>query len=610
MLKRLNSEKVVKTVLLIAASVSVLAVIAIFLFILINSIPVFREVGFFKFIIGDEWNASKGEFGILPMIVGSLCVTAGSIIIGVTIGIFSSVYISSFLNKRFKKIVINIINLLAGIPSVIFGFFGMKVVVPMITSVTGLEGDGILAASIILSIMILPTIISLSVNAIESVDKSYYEGSLSLGVNKERSVFKVMLPSAKSGIFTAVVLAIGRAMGETMAVVMVAGNSPVFPTGLISSIRTMTTNIIMEMGYAERGSIHMSALIGTGFVLFLFILIINISLNLIRDMKKDGKESKIKEFISDKINKLRKTTLNVNGINTVSDAEITLKEEKKRERIVKAENVLYKGLKYLSLVSSLVSVIMLIIIIGFISVNGIPYLSIEFLFGGKDAEITIFPSIVNTLIMIVFSLLIALPIGISSAIYLNEYTKKNNKIVKVIRLATETLAGVPSIIFGLFGMLMFKDMMGLGYSLLAGILTLSIMILPTIVRSTEESLIAIPDSVREGSLALGATKKRTVFKVVLPSAISGIISAIILSIGRIVGESAALIFTAGSNPDMVNSILDAGASLTVRMYVLANEGLYPGYAFATAFVLICIVVLLNLCSVLVESKVKKKYGGK
>ncbi|HIU56984.1 MAG TPA: phosphate ABC transporter permease subunit PstC, partial [Candidatus Ornithomonoglobus merdipullorum] len=220
------------------------------------------------------------SFGIFPMILGSIYVTAGAIVIGVPIGILTSVFMAKYCPKKMYKVLKPATELLAGIPSVVYGFFGLVVIVPLIRSLAGGTGNSILAASILLGIMILPTIIGVSESAIRSVPESYYEGSLALGATHERTIFRVMLPAAKSGIMAGIVLGIGRAIGETMAVIMVAGNQARMPAGLLKGIRTLTANIVIEMGYAA--DLHREALIATGVVLFVFILIINVAFSLLK----------------------------------------------------------------------------------------------------------------------------------------------------------------------------------------------------------------------------------------------------------------------------------------------------------------------------------------
>lgn len=278
---RKYSESIMKIVFLLSAAVSILAVLLICWFLFSEGLPTIGEIGVLNFLTGTVWKPLEKHFGILPMIVGSCYVTAGAIIIGVPVGLLCAIYMAKFCPRGVYRILKPAIDLLAGIPSIIYGFFGLMVIVPVMQQLTGTSGKGVLTASIMLGIMILPTIISVSEAAIRAVPESYYEGALALGATHERSVFFTTVPAAKSGIMAGIILGIGRAIGETMAVVMVAGNQPVIPESILSGVRTMTINIVLEMGYAAKG-MHRDALIATAVVLFVFILIINICFSLVK----------------------------------------------------------------------------------------------------------------------------------------------------------------------------------------------------------------------------------------------------------------------------------------------------------------------------------------
>lgn len=272
-------EKTMSAVFFASALTSILAVLLICLFLFVSGVPAMSKIGVFDFLLGKEWSPVDipPAFGILPMIVGSLYVTAGAIIIGVPIGVLSAVFLARTCPKRLYKAVKPGVELLAGIPSVVYGFFGMAAIVP-------LTGNSILSACILLGIMILPTVVGIAESALRAVPESYYEGALALGAGHYRSVFRIVLPAAKSGILAAVVLGIGRAIGETMAVIMVAGNQPRMPVSLLKGVRTLTANIVTDMGYAE--GLHYDALIATGVVLFIFILIINLSFSALKGRMK------------------------------------------------------------------------------------------------------------------------------------------------------------------------------------------------------------------------------------------------------------------------------------------------------------------------------------
>lgn len=254
--------------------------------------------------------------------------------------------------------------------------------------------------------------------------------------------------------------------------------------------------------------------------------------------------------------------------------------------------------------SAVVTAGVVVFLIGYILYQGVPNLSLPGLFSWEyNAENqSMMPAIINTLIMTVLTLMLAVPVGVSAAIYLVEYAKKGNRFVKLIRVTAETLSGIPSIVYGLFGYIVFVITLGWSYTLISGVITLAIMILPLIIRTTEEALMAVPDSFREGSFGLGAGKLRTVFRIVLPSAVPGILSGIILAIGRIVGESAALIFTAGTNPAIPESLFSSASTLSVHLYTLLTEGLYTQQAYATAVVLLAVVIMTNALSAAVAKK--------
>lgn len=289
-MKKAWNEKVMQGVFFTAACTSVLAVALICIFLFANGIPAMGKVGFLKFLTGKVWRPSNNIYGIFPMIVGSIYVTAGAILAGVPIGILTSIFMAKYCPKKIYPVLKGATELLAGIPSVVYGFFGIIVLVPFVREIgrtlrsmgmikTAGDGNSILTAAILLGIMILPTIIGVTESAIRSVPEQYYEGALALGATHERSIFAVVLPAAKSGVVAGIVLGIGRAIGETMAVIMVAGNQARMPETIVKGIRTLTGNIVIEMGYAE--GLHRETLIATAVVLFVFILLINLSVSLL-----------------------------------------------------------------------------------------------------------------------------------------------------------------------------------------------------------------------------------------------------------------------------------------------------------------------------------------
>lgn len=604
-------EKTGQTIFTVAAVICVIAVAAIFVFMLIKSIPALNKIGLFDFIFGDNWSPDRldkyenatlsGSYGILKMIVGTLAATVGALIIGGTLGYFTAVFIAFYCPKKLKKIFSSMVNLLAGIPSVVYGFFGIVFLLPLLANFAPNNGSGLLATSFILGIMIMPTVVSLSKTSLEAVPRCYYEGATALGSTHSQAVFGTVTKAAKSGVTASLVLGIGRALGETMAVVMVAGNSVAYPDSLFNSFRVLTANIVMEMGYA--GEVQQGALVATGVILLVFVLIVNLVFGFIS--KKAIKGAVEGKGLFSKIFKRNEKTKKTTFWTKCKDKIAGFKYKIKMANIGAG----------VAISAGVFAGTILLLVIGFIFVKGAPHLftNPHLLFGKykfDSEQITILPSIITTLMTVGLSLLISVPIGLCTAVFLNEYAKKNNFFIKIIRGAIDLLNGVPSIVYGLFGMITFVALIGGTSSILAGTLTISIMLLPTIVRSTEESLKSVQDSLREGSLALGAGKMRTIFKIVLPSALPGIMSAIILSMGRVIAESAPFIYTMGSVISATpTGYLDSNATLAVALYRLSGEGWYVNEAYATAVVLIILVLGLNLLAELIAGKLNKKLQG-
>lgn len=281
-------ETLMHIVFFVCALTSIAAVVLICLFLFANGIPAMKEIGLLNFLTGAKWKPGNDIYGILPMILGSIYITAGAVVIGVPVGLLTAIFMAFYCPKKLYGLLKPCTELLAGIPSIVYGFFGMVVIVPCIRTVADwfdvdISGSSILAASVLLGIMILPTVIGVSEAALRAVPSAYYEGAVAMGARHERAIFTVMLPAAKSGVLAGVVLGIGRAIGETMAVIMVAGNQPRLTGNMLKGIRTMTANIVIEMGYAT--GLHREALIATGVVLFVFILIINLTFSILKRRK-------------------------------------------------------------------------------------------------------------------------------------------------------------------------------------------------------------------------------------------------------------------------------------------------------------------------------------
>ncbi|RLF50930.1 MAG: phosphate ABC transporter permease [Thermoplasmata archaeon] len=637
-------EKGIKCILFITAIFAVVAIFTILFFLLKEAYPIFRQEGILDFIFGRIWKP-EGEiygfpasYGALPLIMATLMVTLGAMLISVPLGIGSAIFISEIAPASMRNIVKPAIELLAGIPSVVYGFFGLVVLVSWLQrNFNVASGEGWFAASIILAIMALPTIASVAEDAINAVPREFKEGSLALGATKWQTIRNVVLPSAMSGITAAIILGMGRAIGETMAVMMVIGNSAQMPSFSkpFMPLKTLTSAIAVEMGEAPYASMWQHSLYGLAVILLVIVLVINIISTVIMERIKEKfvPSNKRKIVISCKLRQKVKKILVLFFLSLIITL-LTLSLGIKttcvlllpiitiyviyRYLSVKTMRILPPNLEQkiaYSLIFTAVSItiFLLFIVIYYIVANGIKALSWEFITQppkNLGREGGIFPAIVGTLMLVGGAILFALPVGVGAAIYLNEYTKEG-KMRKIIRTGTDLLNGTPSIIFGLFGLTFFVMYLGFGVSLLAGQLTLALMILPTIIRTTEEALKSVPQEIREASFALGATKWQTIKKVVLPSSLPGILTGIILSIGRAAGETAPILFTAAvfSQRFLPSSPFQPVMALPYHLFILSTS--IPGEeakinAAGTALVLVMLVLAMYAGAIVIRSKYRKK----
>lgn len=602
-------EKVIESVWLVCALFSVLTVIFILLFLFKDSYPGFVQIGVLSFLTGMTWNpvAAIPSYGIAPLIVGTLLVTLGSMVIAVPLSIGAAVYISELASPRVKLVIKPAIELLAGIPSVVYGFFGLMVMTDWLRVVFDQpSGESWLAGSLLLGIMALPTITSVAEDAIRSVPQEYREGSLAVGATRWQTISKVVVPAALSGITAAIILGMGRAIGETMAVMMVTGNAAVIPspiTNILSPVRTLTGTLGIEMGEVASGSLHYHALFGVAVVLLLITLAVNLGAVLI--LKRLNAQGSSGTFLANVPESVRQGLKWIPLLFAVM--VIALLGGVPGLGVLAGVGLLWLGFQRLSprmaqkvaffflhLGVGLVLLVLGIILFDIVS-HGLPAISWEFLTTApRDLGRAggIFPAIVGTLYLVAGSILFALPFGVGAAIYLNEYRMEGN-LTRAIRTGIDLLNGTPSIVFGLFGFTFLVLYLNLGVSMLAGQLTLGLMVLPTIIRTTEEALKNVPQSLREGSLALGATRWQTISRVVLPSALAGIITGTILSIGRAAGETAPILFTAVvfSQRYLPGSIMDPVMALPYHLFILSTN--VPGSSqnkYGTALVLIMLVV--------------------
>ena len=629
-------ENAVRAVWFCAAFSAIVAIVFILLFLVGDSLPIFRQVGPVQFLTGTTWypTGEPPEYGVAVLITGTVLVTLGAMVFAIPLSIGCAIYIAELAPPGVKNILKPAIELLAGIPSVVYGFFGLIVLTDFIRVVFGIPtGETWLAGSILLGIMALPTIISISEDALAMVPKEFKEGSLAIGATRWQTISKVLIPGALSGITAAVILGFGRAIGETMAVMMVTGNAAIIPDPLwnvLSPVRTLTGTLGIEMGEVAVGSDHYAALFGVAVVLLAITLIVNsaavLILNSIRKRQSGetggGRAFPICESVRER---LRRTGPSAGFLLLAAVLVVMLPVIvalailaslaavyflKDRMTPKQAERIAFA----LVIAAAGIVTLILVIILQDIVVNGLPALSWEFLTGSpKDLGRSggIFPAIVGTCYLVAGAILFALPLGAGAAIYLVEYTKEG-RITRLIRTTVDLLNGTPSIVFGLFGLAFLVYFLNFGVSLLAGQITLGLMVLPTIIRATEEALRAIPPSLREGSLALGATRWQTISRVVLPPAIPGIVTGTILSIGRAAGETAPIMFTAVvfSQRYLPASVFEPVMALPYHLYILATN--VPGSSvnkYGTALVLLILVIGIYSVAIFVRNHFSRKLRG-
>ena len=629
----LIKEKSIKTVFFFTAFFAVIVVSFILLFLLRDGLAIFTLAGPLTFLLGPDWAPTAVEplYGIFPLIVGTLLVTLGAMVFAVPLSIGCAIYIAELASPRAKNILKPAIELLAGIPSVVYGFFGLIILTDFIRITFDLPtGETWLAASVLLGIMALPTIVSVSEDAISSVPHEFKEGSLAVGATHWQTISRVLVPAALSGIAAAIILGIGRAVGETMAVMMVAGNAAIIPDpiwNILSPLRTLTGTLGIEMGEVPVGSGHYSALFGVAVVLLVITLTINLSaVAILRHLKKDRKAGRAKKpslssvtrekmiFITEMLIFALVLVLLSSLSSWIGPLILLTGILWFSIRPFVSEKLVQKIAFSFITLATLAVLAILVIILQDIIINGLPALSWDFLTSppldsGRAGGI--FPAIIGTLYLVVGAIAVALPLGVGAAIYLVEYTREG-RVTQLIRTGIDLLNGTPSIVFGLFGFAFIVLYMRIGVSMLAGQITLALMVLPTVIRTTEEALKNIPQSLREGSLALGATRWQTISRVVLPPAVPGIVTGAILSIGRAAGETAPIMFTAVvfSSRFLPDSVFQPVMALPYHLFILATN--VPGGStnkYGTALVLLLLVIGFYAVAIIVRNHFQKKSRG-
>ena len=652
-----DKDKIMKYVLTGIACVAVLVIFLIIVFIAGNSVDAISSVGILDFIFGSEWDPEEGIYGAFPVILGTILVTIGAMAIAIPLGVGCALYISEIAPSKYRSILKPVCEIFAGIPSVVYGFFGLVVLVPFLRETFDVTyGLSWLAASLLLGIMAMPTIISISEDSLHAVPQSYREASLAMGASRWETTMKVVFPAAISGVSAAIILGIGRAIGETMAVMMVTGNVALVPDPLwniFSLITTITGTMASEMPEVVVGSTHYSALFLLALILLVIVFFINYAARMVvkstrRKMGYDtSKKTGPLAGISSALNKRLDVIRNSSFMSTIHDHRGTItgvisavvifvliwmilslkcsdvvsigvaaivtvalfgfKTFMNKANSNTAQKVAHGGLTVLMAIV----ILLLVYILGYIIIRGLPVIDWEFLTAGLEnmgRDGGIYPMIIGTLQLLAGTIVISLPLGIIAGIYLAEYAK-DNWLTKVIREAIDLLNGTPSIVFGLFGFTALVIAADFGYSMIAGWFTLSFMILPVIIRTTEEAFEEVPHELREASRAMGASKWKTTTKVIFPAALGGVMTGSILALGRSVGETAPIMFTAvaGLTTVMASSPFDPVMCLAYHLYYLSTEVVGAAdMQYGTACILLLIVLVMFLIASIVRHYSNKK----
>ncbi len=676
-----NRDPIIKWILFFIASIATIFVFLIIIFLFITGAPFFAKVTLTEFLFGTNWLPTNGDFGALPIIVDTLLVTFGAIIIALPLGLMTAIFIAELAPSKLRKILKFSIEILAGIPSIVYGFFGLVVLNIWIRDIFGLHhGNTWLSGSLILAIMALPTIVSVCEDSIRAVPDYYRDASYAMGATKWQTIRKVVIPAGMSGITAAMILGIGRALGETMAMMLVIGNCKILPepiTNMFSCVAVITSTIGLGLGPTETNSIEWRSYFALGITLFIMTLVVNTGANVIlsrirrrftgeKQKEKHSKlrESKLFNFIKKYKNLILPILISgliafilpdlaskVIGVIICLGLSLAIYFHKKvpqkyKKWIVYGVILLFVGwvlstwigISLAILVCASIIVVMLtfrkissvgqekfwfiiiylcssvaVITVGillyYIISKGLPVIFRPNFLTGTSMEGGILPAITGTIQLTLGSIAFALPLGMCAGIYLSEYAK-DNKITKIIRSGIDNLNGTPSIVFALFGVVLFLVLFGLMKSLLAGMLTLGLMILPTIIRTTEEAVKAIPQAFREGSLALGSSKWQGISKIVIPAALPGIVTGAVLGMGRSAGETAPIMFTAvrtSSRFWLVLSVFEPVMALTYHLYRLLTEALFSvEEAAGTALTLLLLVLIFYGIAFIVRTKYEKR----
>ncbi|MDY1590898.1 MAG: phosphate ABC transporter permease PstA [Methanofastidiosum sp.] len=602
-------EALIVKLIFIAASLAILVSLVI-LYTLVNGSIEFLlspKVSILQFFTNTQWTpyGTDPSFGILPLISGTVLIAGGSILIATPLGVGAAVYLTQFANKKISSIAKPIIELLAGIPSIVYGFFALIVISPILREYFGASYFNAASAIIVMSIMILPIIVSVSDDSMRAVPRELKEGSLAIGATKWETAIKVVMPSASSGIIASILLGLARALGETMVVTLAAGNVAKLTLNPLNQVQTMTAYIAQVATGDIPPGLAVSAAFAIGLVLFVITYVINhiAGLVVLRIQNAGGTASKKK-----------KKTNTVNPFGNKSNTKlISSQNSNLKIKKIESENTLEFRHKIGKLGIVLVGscLVIAVVFLGFLMFSileqGLSGINTNFLtsYPSSNPNIAgIYPVIMGSICLVGLSMIFSLPASLGAAVYLTEFAK-NNAYTRILRSLIRNLAGVPSIVFGLVGLTVFVRIFGFGTSVLSGSLTLSLMIMPIIIVTTEEALKGIPKSFREAARGLGATKWQTVRHHVIPYALPGTLTGSILALSRAIGETAPILFIASvfakTAPD---SIFDGFMALPVTIFFWTRHPKlqFQNLAASTIIILLIILFAMNLLAMIIRQR--------
>jgi phosphate transport system permease protein len=606
--KKEIKEHIIVWLLFLTASIAVVVSAAIIYTLLEGSVDFFFNpvVNILEFFTGTKWtpNGLTPHFGLLPLLSGTLLVAGGALLIGAPLGIGAALYLSEFAGKKVRLVAKPIIEVLAGIPSIVYGFFALLIISPVLQQYFGASYFNAASAIIVMAIMILPIIVSISDDSMKAVPKHLREASLAMGATKWETSIKVVMPAASSGIVASILLGLARALGETMVVVLAAGSIARLTLNPLEEVQTMTAYIAQVATGDIPPGVAVSAAFAVGLVLFVITYLINfIAGRVVLRIKRGAITTKKKTWITRYTKKIHSRIILLWNLllRLTHDKKISL-----RQRYLKGKI----GITTVA-ICLLIAVVFLILLIASVLEQGLSGINWTFLTAFPSSipsKAGIYPVILGSVYLVCLTLVFAVPMGVGAAIYLNEFAK-DNRYTRFLRRIIQNLAGVPSIVFGLVGLAVFSRLFGFGPSLLAGSLTLAIMILPVIVVATEESLKSVPDSFREASRGLGATKWQTVRHHVLPYAVPGTLTGVILALSRAIGETAPILFIGSLFAKTApSSILDGFLALPITIFYWTRHPKLQFHDLAASTIIVLLVILLsmNLIAIIIRQRYQSR----